>query len=99
MLDDISIPQVDYFSDFESDDGGWEAAGFVRIQNTLPQTYRLVLISEGAKTSVQYIDLSSDNTADIPLDFENGVKNYVLVVTGTTRYTRQTTGYRFNFTP
>jgi immune inhibitor A len=99
LLDDVSIPQINYFGDFESDAGGWEGAGFVRIQNALPQTYRLALIGEGPKTTVQYINLADDNTVDIPLDFENGVRDFVLVVTGTTRYTRQTTGYRFDFTP
>ena len=26
LLDDVSMPQINYSSDFESDDGGWEAA-------------------------------------------------------------------------
>jgi len=99
MVDDIAIPEIDYATDFESDDGGWEAAGFVRIQNALPQTYRLALIMEGDSTTVEYLTLSADNSLEIPLDFDNGVSEVVLVVTGTTRYTRQPTGYRFYFTP
>ena len=30
-LDDIAIPEIDYFTDFEQDTGGWQGAGFVRI--------------------------------------------------------------------
>ncbi len=36
LVDDISIPEIDYSSDFENDDGGWQADGFVRINNLLP---------------------------------------------------------------
>ncbi len=41
LLDDVQIDAINYQSDFETDDGGWEAAGFVRVENVLPQTYRL----------------------------------------------------------
>jgi len=99
LIDDISIPQIDYFSDFEIDDGGWEAAGFARIQNILPQTYRLALIRVGSETSVEYITLTDDNTVEIPLTFNQDLKEVILVVSGTTRFTRQPTAYRFNFVP
>jgi hypothetical protein len=29
LVDDISIPEIDYSSDFENDDSGWQADGFV----------------------------------------------------------------------
>ena len=28
LVDDIEVPQIDYFADFETDDGGWSAEGF-----------------------------------------------------------------------
>ena len=90
LLDDISVPQIDYSSDFEQDEGGWEGEGFARIQNSLPQTFRLALISENGDTTVQNITLSADNSADIPIQ-----GNSVLVVTGTTRFTREKAAYRF----
>jgi hypothetical protein len=57
LLDDLAIPAVDYFTDFEGDDGGWVGAGFVRVTNILPQTFRLALITKGSKTDVQYLTL------------------------------------------
>ncbi|RMF77021.1 MAG: hypothetical protein D6737_18960 [Chloroflexi bacterium] len=37
-IDDVAIPEIDYFNDFEStDDDGWQAEGWVRIDNVLPQ--------------------------------------------------------------
>jgi hypothetical protein len=99
LLDDIAIPEIGYFSDFENDAGGWEAAGFVRIQNVLPQTYRVALISYGDQSSVEYITLDADNSAQIPISIGGDVDEVVLVVTGTTRYTRQPAAYRFEFLP
>ncbi|MFH1635161.1 MAG: hypothetical protein ABIG63_14305 [Chloroflexota bacterium] len=99
LLDDIAIPETGYFADFESDAGGWEAAGFVRIQNILPQTFRLALITNGNTTQVEYIPLSADNSADIVLHIGDDVDDVTLVVTGTTRFTRQTAAYRFEILP
>jgi hypothetical protein len=83
LLDDISIPAADYSTDFESGDGGWQAQGFARIRNSLPQTFRLALITKGDETTVQIIPLSADQTADIPLEIGSyGVDEAILLVTG-----------------
>jgi hypothetical protein len=63
------------------------------VNNVLPQTFRLALIIErGGETTVQYIDVNADQTADIPLSLESG-DTATLVVTGTTRFTRTTATY------
>lgn len=95
LIDDITIPEIGYHTDFEVDDGGWEAAGFVRIQNQLPQTFRLALIEDGKPTRVMYLELSEDNTLELPLSLGGDVDEVVLVVTGTTRFTRQRAIYQF----
>jgi immune inhibitor A len=96
LLDDVAVPAIGYSTDFEIDDGGWEAAGWVRMQNILPQTYRLALITSGrSSTTVQYIPMNPDVTADIPFTVGGDVSNVVLVVTGTTRFTRQMAPYSF----
>ena len=99
LLDDVSIPEIGYFTDFEEDDSGWQSEGFVRIQNVLPQDFRLALISQGRDTAVEHIPLNAGNTFDIPLSFGNGVDEVVLVVSGTTRFTRQPAAYRVYFSP
>lgn len=98
LLDDISIPQINYTTGFESGTDGWQAQGWVRMENVLPQTYRLALLSFGKSTQVQYIPLHADITADIPISIGSGVDNVVLVVTATTRFTRQPAPYRFSVT-
>jgi hypothetical protein len=96
LLDDISIPEIGYLSDFENDSGGWEADGWVRIENILPQTFRLALISLGQPTTVTYLPIKPDVTADIPLELDEDV---VVVVTGTTRFTREKAAYRLEIRP
>jgi immune inhibitor A len=93
LIDDVRVEAVDYFSDFEADDGGWDAQGFVRVQNALPQTFRLALVKEGAVTTVEMIPLNPDQTAEIPLSIGGEVQSVTLVVTGTTRFTNEVGSY------
>lgn len=92
LLDDVSLDAAGYKSDFEADDGGWVADGFVRVQNALPQTFGLALILT-RDSSVTLIPLNADQTAEIPLSLKSGEKAY-LVVTGTTRFTRELGAYQ-----
>ncbi len=99
LLDDIGIDQINYFSNFEQDTGGWQADGFVRVDNTLPQTFQVSLILNGKVTHVEQISLNPDQSASIPLDLGGDVTNAVLVVSGTTRVTRQEASYSISVTP
>ena len=54
-MDDVSIPEIGYATNFETDYGGWQAEGFVRMENILPQTFGLTLITKGQKTTVERI--------------------------------------------
>ncbi len=93
LLDDVSIPEINYETDFESDDGGWEGAGFVRVENRLPQEFRLALIlQKDGEITVQKIPLQDDQTAEISFSLEEG-DSATLVVTGVTRFTREKASY------
>jgi hypothetical protein len=97
MIDDISIPEIGYFTDFEADDGGWESEGWARITNELPQSFELAWISVGDEAKVEYIPIGANNTASIPIDVsEDGAG--VLVILPTTRFTRQPARYTLSFT-
>ncbi len=92
LLDDVSVDAAGYQSDFEADNGGWVAEGFVRVQNVLPQTFKLALILTN-DSSVRILPLNADQTAEIPLSLAAGDKAY-LVVSGTTRFTRELATYQ-----
>ncbi len=97
LLDDVSIPAIHYTEGFESGDGGWVSAGFVRIQNILPQTFRLALITHSTTgTSVDILPVNADETEQIPVTIgSDNVQDVVLVVTATTRFTRELGAYQF----
>ena len=94
LLDDVRVDAINYTSDFEADDGGWVADGFARVENVLPQTYRLSLIIRGDTTTVTQIPLTDDQTAEFPFTLQSG-EEAILIVTGTTRYTRIPAAYQF----
>ncbi|MBK9211035.1 MAG: immune inhibitor A [Anaerolineales bacterium] len=92
LLDDVKVDAAGYSSDFEADDGGWIAEGFVRVQNVLPQTFGLALIKT-SDSSVTMIPVNADQTAEISISLKPGEKIY-LVVSGTTRFTRELGSYQ-----
>jgi immune inhibitor A len=98
LIDDVSVPALGYSTDFETDYNSWQAAGFARIENIVPQSFRLALITQATSgTTVQIIPINADQSATIPLTIgQNGVEDAVLVVTGTTRFTRVEARYQFS---
>jgi hypothetical protein len=96
VIDDVAIEAIGYFSDFENDAGGWEGQGFVRIQNSLPQTYRLSLVTYGETVTVTPIELDAENQAEITFNLENSGDYAVLVISGTTGFTRQKAAYQLS---
>ena len=95
LLDDIQIPAIDYLSDFEQDDGGWTAEGWARINNLLPQTYEVILLEfNSGRVNINRIELPSTQEIQIPINGKINNKT-ILIVSGTTRYTRQPAFYKF----
>ncbi len=70
-IDDVEVPELNYQSDFEKDDGGWQTAGWIRTNNFVPQQYVVQLVSFGkdGQLNVARLPVNEDNTAkwDIPL--------------------------------
>ena len=64
LIDDVSIPQIGYSTDFEDDaQHGWEGEGFVRVQNRLPQSFAVSLIRlDGDKKTVETIQVEVGDT-------------------------------------
>jgi len=95
LLDDIHISRIDYFCDFETDNGGWVSEGWARMNNLLPQTFELILLEyNSGKVNITKIDLPISQEILIPINGKINNKT-ILIVSGTTRYTRQSAIYRF----
>ncbi|MCJ7623746.1 MAG: immune inhibitor A, partial [Anaerolineaceae bacterium] len=95
LIDDIAVPEVGYSSDFETDAGGWEPEGFVRIQNRLPQTFVVSLVYDrDGEMEVERVELNADQGFSKLLELGLG-EEVVLVVSGTTRYIITPAEYQF----
>jgi hypothetical protein len=92
LLDDVSIPAIGYATDFETDDGGWDAQGFARVNNLMPQTFQVSVIQMGKETTVTTLDISDLRTASLDLVLEDG-EQVIVVVSGTTPFTNQEASY------
>jgi hypothetical protein len=89
MLDDISVPEIDYTCSFEEDACGWESNGFVRVDNTLPQTFVVQLIHEpGGQTTVERLPLDANRQGSLSLTLKNS-DTAILVISGTTPFTTE----------
>ncbi len=94
-IDDIAIPEIGYHDDIESGEGGWGAAGFIRSDNVLPQTYVVQLIEQGTTTRIVRVPLDAQNRGAYTLNgFGKDVLRAVLVVTPFAPTTTETTEYQ-----
>ncbi len=96
LLDDVRVDAIDYFTDFEKDNDGWDAEGFVRVENILPQTFRVTRISVSGETVVETINLDQNMNAKIPISIGSGNDKVVIIISGTTRFTTQQAQYSYS---
>lgn len=98
LIDDVQVRAIDYAADFEKDNGGWQANGFVRISNLLPQTYRVsfVQIQPGGETIVEKFNVAGNEPLTLHGYPADQGESY-LIVSGSTRYTIIPANYSLSF--
>ena len=95
-IDDVTIPEIGYTSDFEADNGGWLAEGWLWMDNVLPQQAWLQVIQYAGEGVIAitrwYIpDNSMDSTQTLPL--QGQVDQVVVVVSPFAPVTTVSTTY------
>jgi hypothetical protein len=99
LVDDIALPAIAYQDDAEAGEGGWQAIGFVRIDNLLPQRYVVQAIELGAEPRVQRLALDEGNQGRLTITDLGAVNDeVVLVVSGITPFTTEIADYRYSAT-
>jgi immune inhibitor A len=99
LLDDIRVEALGYSEDFEFDEGGWQAEGFVRLYNRLPQTYSVLFVEEGRETRVREFELDPSNEGSLEVELGDTFNQATIIVSGLTRYTWQPAAYSFEIIP
>jgi immune inhibitor A len=89
MLDDISVPEINYTCNVEQDNCGWDSKGFVRVDNVLPQNFVVQLIHQsGGQTTVERLPLDANRQGSLSLNLKSR-DTAILVVAGTTPFTTE----------
>lgn len=93
-IDDLRLGAIGYATDLEHDLGGWTAEGFVRVQNKLPQTMNLSVVSySNGSVSVNHFAFQGEIVIEGSDLFEGDVEKVILVISGTTPFTREKANY------
>ena len=92
-FDDISIPEIGFYDDTEGD-GPWEADGFFRTDNLVPQSYIVQVIELGDETVVREMTVDSEGAGSLTLKgFGAGLHKVIVVVAPTAPKTTQRAAY------
>lgn len=96
-LDDFEIPAIGYQSNLETDDGGWIAEGFVRVQNLLPQSFTVSIIRNGNPKTVENYFVEAGEKLQLTIDINDPRhESVVLLVSGTTLFTTEKATYKID---
>ncbi|MCB0168413.1 MAG: immune inhibitor A [Anaerolineae bacterium] len=99
-IDDISIPEIGFFDDVEHGTDDWQAEGFVRIDNVLPQPFVLQLIEIGETgVEVRRIPLDDTNYGTFTVEgLGSNIQKAVMIVSGAAPVTTEPASYQYQFT-
>ena len=64
------------------------------MNNIIPQTYRISMITMGNEIEVIPISIQDDLTAQVDFQIGDDIDSVVLVISGTSRYSRQKAAYQ-----
>lgn len=97
-IDNIKIQAIGYEETFEASDGGWVTNGFTRIQNNIPQTFLVSIITSNPELLVKKFTVEAGEELDLQLDPNCFGEDPILVVSGSSRFTRQDAQYTITLT-
>ena len=98
-IDDISIPETGY-SDAAESEGVWNALGFVRTDNRVPQSYLVQVIEMGNEITVREMPLDQDGNGSLVLrGFGVGLERAVVIIAPIAPKTTQPSSYVLSVEP
>lgn len=99
-VDDIAIPEINFSDDGESGVNGWDAKGFVRTDNLLPQKFIVQVVEKGSSTRVTRLKLDDQNRGSYTLSgFGKEITSAELIVTPFAPVTTEPTEFQYAILP
>lgn len=94
LIDDIRITAINFADGAETDDGGWEAIGFVRTSGILPQRWIVrFIVFDGDETRIIMPEIDHQGRASVQVA---AGQRAILLVSGATPFTTEPASYRIN---
>ena len=87
LIDDVELSAINYFDDFEIDDGEWAAEGFARIENTLPQNIGVSIIEKDRGVNIEKFIIENKKELSYIVKNYDKENSEIFVISGLTRFT------------
>jgi hypothetical protein len=98
VVDDIAIPELGFFDDVEEGSGEWQADGFVRHANILPQEFLVqAILFDGSSPEIIRLELDPGQLGRWELPLDEDVTEAVIIISATAPVTTHPAGYRYSF--
>jgi immune inhibitor A len=103
-IDDLRVPEIGWSDDTESDAGGWQSAGWVRIGSQMPEKWFVALIEKGlgGQNRVREMQVASDGTGTLSLDSlgaDSTTREAILVIAALAPKTTEIANYSVTVSP
>jgi immune inhibitor A len=99
-VDDISIPELGYTDGVEESDGGWQAAGWMRVTDHVPQEFLVQLITFDRVIGVERIPLDEQMHGTVTITgLGQELDRAVLVVSALAPATTEWAAYSYRIAP
>jgi len=88
LLDDVKLDAVGFFDNFEGTNRGWVSEGFVRVANSIPQIFGIVMVDSDEELNIRKFILY-ENTENFDTVIQNkSKKTDIIAISGLSRYTQ-----------
>jgi hypothetical protein len=96
-VDNIAIPEIDFYDDVETSADGWEAEGFDRVTAVMPQQWHLQLITQSNGTyNVEYLPLEVGQALNHTFSLDNSNGEAILIVATSAPMTLELAHYQLS---
>ena len=92
-IDDVSIPELDFFDSMDTTDSVWLSRGFIRTKNIISQPYLVQLIEIGDEVTVQTMSLDELGTGTFLISPSTAVARRIITVSPTSEDTTLPASY------
>ncbi len=93
-LDNIAIPEINFYDDAETLADGWTAEGFTRATAYLPQSWHVQLVTyENKVPMVELLALNDDQTLSLTID---EAQRPILIIAASAPFTLEPAHYRLD---